>query len=314
MERTDKKIKMKQLLLFLCLLWTMAIQAQVKIGERPEVIDPTSLLELESTTKVLVITRATTDQMDDITPLRGAMVYNTDTDCVHYFNGTAWINLCDTAADALSFISSNKTIGITQTDNVFDLKVNRVHADSIISPSTIRGNHIGNNSIGINKLAAGTTNGQLIQWDGYLKEWILVQDITTIGNINGQDITAAGQFYSNNTTIATIPDYVFQKYFNGRSGLNAGYRFQTLDEIEAFVRKNHHLPGIKSAAQVKEDGYWNLSASNLQNLEKIEELFLHAIEQEKKIRELRSENESLSTELKSIKKDLEEIRSLLKNR
>ncbi|HAI40728.1 MAG TPA: hypothetical protein DCM40_22830, partial [Maribacter sp.] len=29
------------------------------------------------------------------TPLNGAVVYNTDTQCVHYFNGTVWTNLCD---------------------------------------------------------------------------------------------------------------------------------------------------------------------------------------------------------------------------
>ena len=125
------------------------------------------------------------------------------------------------------------------------------------------------------------------------------------GDIRGDDI------YSNGIL---IPDYVFQKYFLGNSDLKESYDFQTLAQIEAFVKANHHLPGIKSAEEVKLDGFWNLSESNLQNLEKIEELFLHTIEQEKKIDQLKNENQSLSAELQSLRKDMEEIKALLQNK
>ena len=125
------------------------------------------------------------------------------------------------------------------------------------------------------------------------------------GDIRGDDI------YSNGIL---IPDYVFQKYFLGNSDLKESYDFQTLAQIEAFIKANHHLPGIKSAEEVKLDGFWNLSESNLQNLEKIEELFLHTIEQEKKIDQLKTENESLSAELQSLRKDMDEIKALLQNK
>ncbi|MGB5370949.1 MAG: hypothetical protein WBN18_11005 [Flavobacteriaceae bacterium] len=108
------------------------------------------------------------------------------------------------------------------------------------------------------------------------------------------------------------PDYVFEKYFKGNSNLNKEYRFQTLKEIEAFVKKNHHLPGIKSAAEVKKEGFWNLSESNLQNLEKIEELFLHAIDQEKQIDRLNKENDDIAKELEALRKELEAIKKLIK--
>ena len=68
-------------------------KAQVKIGDNPQTIDAASVLELESTDKVLVITRVNTLQMNAIVPLQGAMVYNTDVQSVHYFNGTEWINI-----------------------------------------------------------------------------------------------------------------------------------------------------------------------------------------------------------------------------
>ena len=144
------------------------------------------------------------------------------------------------------------------------------------------------------------------------------QNIVTTGAINGNDITATGDInVAGSVFRAAIdlhPDYVFQKYFLGNSVLKESYDFQTLAQIEAFVKKHHHLPGIKSAMEVKKDGVWDIGASNLQNLEKIEELFLHTIEQEKKIDQLKNENQSLSAELQSLRKDMEEIKALLQNK
>ncbi|NNC33574.1 MAG: bZIP transcription factor, partial [Croceitalea sp.] len=130
------------------------------------------------------------------------------------------------------------------------------------------------------------------------------QDITTTGNLNvGGTVTVGGT--------QVHPDYVFEKYFNGVSLLKNDYEFMPLLQLEAYLKKYHHLPGIKSAAQVIKEQSWDLGASNIQNLEKIEELFLHTIEQEKKLETLKAENDSLAKELNSMKKDLEMIKSLL---
>ena len=152
-------------------------------------------------------------------------------------------------------------------------------------------------------------------------------DIFTTANINGGSIFAANDIFAagllnvtGNVEAGSVsvagtpvhPDFVFQKYYLGSSRLKADYNFQTLGEIETFIKKHHHLPGIKSAEQVKKDGSWNLSESNLQNLEKIEELYLHTIEQEKKINQLQSEKETLSDEIKAMRKDLDEIKRMLK--
>ncbi|MDO6820036.1 hypothetical protein [Zobellia sp. 1_MG-2023] len=107
------------------------------------------------------------------------------------------------------------------------------------------------------------------------------------------------------------PDYVFEKYFNGYSNLKSSYSFRSLEEIEIFVKKNNHLPGILSAEQIKNEGSYNLSNANTVHLEKIEELFLHTIEQEKEIKKLKAEKEAMAKELKSMKNDIEEIKALL---
>jgi len=131
------------------------------------------------------------------------------------------------------------------------------------------------------------------------------QNIATTGNLSvGGTIstTISGQVH---------PDYVFQKYFLGNSILNPNYDFKELSEIEEFVKANNHLPGIKSAASIKEQGFWDLGEASRINLEKIEELFLHTIEQEKKIKELESSNKNMATEVEALKAQMEEIKKLL---
>ena len=78
-----------------CLVFGHLLNAQVKIGENPETIDASSILELESTDKALIISRLSNTQMNTLVPLRGALIFNTDEQCVFYFDGNQWNNLCD---------------------------------------------------------------------------------------------------------------------------------------------------------------------------------------------------------------------------
>ena len=80
---------------------------QVKIGDDVTTIDDASILELESTSKVLVLTRVTNTQMLSIASLPGGMVFNTDTGCVHSYNGTNWVSLCDGGSKSISFVDNN---------------------------------------------------------------------------------------------------------------------------------------------------------------------------------------------------------------
>ena len=84
------------------------------------------------------------------------------------------------------------------------------------------------------------------------------------------------------------PDYVFQKYYTGISLLKPEYKMPTLEEIEAFTKENHHLPEVPSAAEIKEDGM-QLKEMTTLLLQKVEELTLYTIEQEKRIKALEAE-------------------------
>lgn len=81
---------------------------------------------------------------------------------------------------------------------------------------------------------------------------------------------------------AVAPDYVFEKYFTGSSRYMPEYNLISLEALEAFISKNHHLPKVPSAAQIEVNGL-SLKEMNLLLLEKIEELTLYTIQQQKEI-------------------------------
>ena len=77
---------------------------------------------------------------------------------------------------------------------------------------------------------------------------------------------------------AVWSDFVFSK----------GYDLMSLDEVAAYIGANKHLPGVPSAAEVAAGGV-SLGDTQAILLQKIEELTLHAIEQNKQIQQLREQ-------------------------
>ncbi len=71
------------------------------------------------------------------------------------------------------------------------------------------------------------------------------------------------------------------------------YKLRTLGEVEQFIKANNHLPEIPTEAEVKQNGV-GLGEMNAKLLQKIEELTLYVIEQQKRIQELEKQNERIS--------------------
>ena len=71
------------------------------------------------------------------------------------------------------------------------------------------------------------------------------------------------------------PDYVFEK----------NYDLKPLKQVENYIQKEGHLPNVPSAKEVVENGA-NLGEMNKILLEKVEELTLYLIEQDKRIKSL----------------------------
>ncbi len=78
------------------------------------------------------------------------------------------------------------------------------------------------------------------------------------------------------------PDYVFER----------DYVLQPLSEVEQYIAENKHLPNMPSAEKIESEG---LELGNIVKLqqEKIEELTLHLIEQNKQIEELKAQMQLL---------------------
>ena len=86
-------------------------------------------------------------------------------------------------------------------------------------------------------------------------------------------------------------DFVFDK----------NYDLPKLSDVEKHINDKQHLPGIPSEKEVLENG---ISVGEMQAklLQKIEELTLYVIEQDKKIKILQKENISIKNELVNLKK------------
>ncbi len=81
-------------------------------------------------------------------------------------------------------------------------------------------------------------------------------------------------------------DYVFHE----------DYELKSLSEVSSYIEENHHLPGIPTAEEVAENGI-KLGEMNAKLLEKIEELTLYLIEQNK---QLQKQNEKIEKQQKEI--------------
>lgn len=103
------------------------------------------------------------------------------------------------------------------------------------------------------------------------------------GDIRAKKIYVTNTLQANEIIVKTTgADFVFSD----------DYQLRPLSEVKAFIEENKHLPEIKSAREMQENG---VSVNELQTqlLQKIEELTLYLIQQEQTIQELRQKLEQL---------------------
>jgi hypothetical protein len=129
-----------------------------------------------------------------------------------------------------------------------------------------------NNAMG--RLVFATSNGTSAP---IVKMTINKDGNVAIGTDNpqGYKLAVAGSMIAESVKVklqGTWPDFVFAK----------NYVLPTLQETEKHIKEKGHLPGIPSAAEVEKNGI-ELGDMNKKLLQKIEELTLYLIEQEKKL-------------------------------
>lgn len=104
-----------------------------------------------------------------------------------------------------------------------------------------------------------------------------------------QKLTVKGKIHAEDVIVDTnVPaDYVFQKYFDNNSSIRPDYQMPTINELESFVRENKHLPEIPSGEAMMKDGI-KMGGFQMKLLQKIEELTLYMISQNKEIEDLKA--------------------------
>ncbi|MGJ8732290.1 MAG: hypothetical protein ACSHW4_04065 [Cellulophaga sp.] len=108
------------------------------------------------------------------------------------------------------------------------------------------------------------------------------------------NVVIYGKLESKEVKISLTPtaDFVFEN----------NYDLPTLEFIENHIKEKKHLPEIASAREMEKNGV-NIGEFQIQLLQKIEELTLYTISQEKKIKMLEKQTEEIN-ELKSLVKQL----------
>lgn len=87
------------------------------------------------------------------------------------------------------------------------------------------------------------------------------------------------------------PDYVFE----------SDYQLSSIAEVSDFIGRHGHLPGIPSAAEVADDGGYDLGEMQRMQMEKIEELMLYIIDLDTRNTRLEQENRAIRQELEALR-------------
>ena len=157
------------------------------------------------------------------------------------------------------------------------------------------GTESGRNETGSNKLyiANSATTTPLVYGD-FSAKFISIGDVPVakrdaIASAGQYGLLVKGGIMTEKIKVALAStndwaDYVFTPEYQDN--------MMSLEQVEAFIQKNKHLPNVPSAAQMAEEGL-DVTQTSAKLLEKIEELTLYMIEMKKEIKSLQEENKRL---------------------
>lgn len=120
-------------------------------------------------------------------------------------------------------------------------------------------------------IGVGTeTPGTKLDVDGV----VTCTSVVSSGEVACTNISANGKITTKEVevTLTAFPDYVFDE----------SYVLMPLPEVEKFINENNHLPGVKPAKEVIENGL-SLGEMNVKLMEKVEELTLYVIDLQKQV-------------------------------
>jgi trimeric autotransporter adhesin len=224
----------------------------------------------------------------------------------------------DTDAQSLSLVGNNLTIS---------------NGNTVALPTT---NVIAGNNITVTGNGSTATPFQIASVDTslYANNGTINQSTTTnnnrVVNMNNRNIwfntstsTTNGKIYLGSTTSFPNTTGNYKLFVEGgiltekvkvalRSTANwadyvfdENYKLMPLSDVEKFITANKHLPGVDSASDLAKDGL-DVAEMQAKQMEKIEELTLYAIQQDKIVQQ-----QSLAIEQQN--KEIEELKLVVKS-
>ena len=141
--------------------------------------------------------------------------------------------------------------------------------------------YFGDGEISLKTAPDGYANSNITWADGLILKNDGKVGIGTTNFSNGIDndyykLAVKGKVHAEEVVVNTVwPDFVFDK----------SYKLKSVSEVEQYINEHKHLPDVPSADEVAENGV-SLGQSDSILLQKIEELTLYIIEQNKRIEAL----------------------------
>ena len=148
---------MKKIILLFLLLCGIFVSAQIKLGTNPATIGASSLLELESANKALVISRVA-NTAAIITPVNGMIIYDNSSNCIKVYQNGAW-SLCfgaNASSNGTAVISSIECGGGVGDTFIVGVPVSGVSQMLSVNVVAIGNYAFSCNSNGITYTASGT--------------------------------------------------------------------------------------------------------------------------------------------------------------
>jgi hypothetical protein len=230
-----------------------------------------------------------------VSPTPGQVLSSSDDDgklqwktAFNIYENNGWIN---SSTPAINLIPDNKLRTLyTQSGS---------YSDPTYNSTSVLFTRNGNPSFDIMYLYSGTRNATrtALNDDQSVVIGANSKTIATNPNNAGYKLLVHGkvkvkdEVYILNTA-AHWADYVFAPE----------YKLKSLSEVESFINKNGHLPNMPSAKEIETNGIPMAEITTKQQ-EKIEELTLYIIEQDKKIEAL----QKMKEEMDSLKKLVEKL-------
>jgi hypothetical protein len=115
----------------------------------------------------------------------------------------------------------------------------------------------------------------------------------------GYKLAVNGGVIANAVTVKVYPwaDFVF----------DMDYQLPSLTEVKTYIKENHHLSNIPSAAEIEKSGL-NVGEMNKMLMQKVEELTLYLIEKDEKDTQQKQINLGQAAKLKSQQEQIDTLR------